>query len=112
MREQDHSTPQLKPATSAEAAAQLILTYILVALETARKGLGVVLAILPEPTDAELELIGDGTIPDTLTNTIRGSAECAASDHLDPAIRTLREAAEATPESLYAEWQERQESRP
>lgn len=63
-----------------------------------------VLAILPEPTDAELELIGDGTIPDTLTNTIRGSAECAASDHLEPAIRTLQEAATATPETLRREW--------
>lgn len=100
----ESTPPQFPPVTPSERAAQLILTYVLIALEAAKRGLAVVLAIVPEPSDEELEAIGDRTVPDSVAYAIRGSAECAASDHLEPAIRTLQAASTATPESLYAEW--------
>ncbi len=111
MREQDQSTPpQFPPITPSERAAQLVLSYIIVALEAARKGLAVALAIVPEPSDEELEAIGDRAVPDSVAYAIRGNAECAMNDDIEPAIKRLREASEATPESLYREWTELPES--
>lgn len=111
MPDRDQSTPPVfPPITPSERAAQLVLTYILIALEAARKGLAVVLAIVPEPSDEELERIGDREVPDSLAYCIRGNAECAMNDDIEPAIKRLREASEATPESLHREWTELPES--
>lgn len=105
MPSRDQSTPpQFPPVTPSEKAAQLVLSYILVALEAARRGLAVVLAVVPEPSDEELEKIGEREVPDSVAYCIRGNAECALNDDIEPAIKRLREASEATPESLYAEW--------
>lgn len=102
--------PQFPPITPSERAAQLVLSYILVALEAARKGLAVVLAIIPEMSDEELNAIGESEVPDSVAYCIRGNVECAMNDDIEPAIKRLREASEATPESLYREWVELPES--
>ena len=105
MREQDKSTPpQFPPVTPSERAAQLVLSYIIVALEAAKRGLAVVLAIIPEMSDDELNAIGEREVPDSVAYCIRGNAECAMNDDIEPAIKRLQEASEATPESLYREW--------
>lgn len=105
MPDRDQSTPpQFPPITPSERAAQLILTYVLIALEAARKGLAVVLAIIPEMSDDELNAIGEREVPDSVAYCIRGNVECALSDDIEPAIKRLQAASTATPQTLYAEW--------
>ena len=103
--------PKSIPAkTHAEEVAQTILRWVALGIAVAVGSLQAAYNGLPEPSDAEA--MGEGTIPESLTFSLRGSIECVLADHLSPAQRVLEEAAAETPENLIREWQARQESRP
>jgi hypothetical protein len=110
MREQDESTPPQDPNTTPqEAEAQAVLGLVRDLLRTARAFLDRLHAALVDPEDGDD--MGEGRRPESLTFALRGSIECAISDHLDPGIRTLEEAVALTPAALVADWQRRQEAR-
>ena len=46
--------------------------------------------------------------PESLAFSLRGSLECAMSDHLRPMIKVLKKAVKETPQRLRADWMLRQ----
>jgi hypothetical protein len=106
MRRQDKSTPKPAPITPAEKEAQSICRTARQMLETIKPFLEVAHSNLPDPPEAEE--MGEGRIPESLTFSLRGSIECAISDHLDPLMKLLRRAARETPEKLVNDWLKRQ----
>ncbi len=102
--------PSIPAKTHAEEVAQSILRWVALGITIGIGSLQAAYRGLPEPPDAEA--MGEGTIPESLTFSLRGSIECAIADHLYPAQQVLEEAAGESPENLIREWQDRQESRP
>ncbi|HWM93573.1 MAG TPA: hypothetical protein VN493_22635 [Thermoanaerobaculia bacterium] len=98
--------PPVPPVTPAEAEAQGICRTARSMLETIKAFLEVAYLNLPDPSDAED--MGEGRIPESLAFSLRGSIECAISDHLDPLMKLLRRAAKETPARLVRDWQKRQ----
>lgn len=102
MPDQSNTIPPVPPVTAAEAEAQRLFLVLLDILRTVKVFLGVVHAQLPDPADAEA--MGEGTIPESLSFSLRGTVEVVLEDHIRPAIRSLKKAAKETPESLHRDW--------
>lgn len=107
MPDHEKSTPPPAPAvTPEEASAQSICRTARSMLETLKAFLEVAHLNLPDPPEAEE--MGEGRIPESLAFSLRGSLECAISDHVDPLMKLLRRAAKETPARLIRDWQRRQ----
>ena len=91
--------------TPEEQAAQQALLHHAETLRTVRTGLLALHAGLGEPPDEDQ--MAEGTRPETVAFSIRGTIECIVSDRLDPAVDSLERVAKETEEELYEEWEER-----
>lgn len=104
MPNQDQFTP---PAvTPAEAEAQRVFLILLDLLQTVKVFLGAAHTQLPDPPEAEA--MGEGTIPESLSFSLRGTIEVVLEDHIKPAIKSLKQATRETPEKLHRDWLRRQ----
>lgn len=98
--------PLPPPATSRrEKAAQQTLLEQAQRLRATRIELLALHDHLGEPPDEDQ--MAEGTLPETVTFSIRGTIECIVSDRLDPAVESLERVAKETAEELYEEWEER-----
>ena len=98
--------PPVPPVTPGEEDAQSDLRRVLELLWFVEHFLELAYDRLPDPPDAEA--MGTGEIPQTLTFSLRGTIECARTDHVEPLDDLLREAVAETPGSLFREWRRRQ----
>ncbi len=98
--------PPVPPVTPGEEDAQSDLRRVLELLWFLEHFLELAYSRLPDPPDAEA--MGTGEIPESLTFSLRGSIECAQTDHVDPLHNLLRDAVAETPERLVRDWQQRQ----
>jgi len=108
MRRQDKSTPPVPPVppiTKSEQRAQSFIGYAFDLATIAMLVLEATHHRLPDPANGDD--MGEGTIPESLTYSLRGSIECALHDHLHPVVELLREAIEESPARLARDWQER-----
>ena len=96
----------IPPVTPAEAEAQRVFLVLLDLLKTVKEFLGAIHAQLPDPPEAEA--MGEGTIPESLSFSLRGTIEVVLEDHIKPAIKSLKQAAKETPEKLHRDWLRRQ----
>lgn len=101
--------PPVPPITPGEEEAQSFLRRVRELLWFVEFFLELAYSRLPDPPDAEA--MGTGEIPESLTFSLRGSIECAQTDHADPLHNLLRDAVQETPERLVYDWQRRQEGR-
>jgi hypothetical protein len=102
----NHQTPTAPPAlTDQERAAQEALLRHAETLRGVRDDLLALHTDLGEPPE-ETEM-AEGTRPETVAFSIRGTVECLVSDRLEPAVTSLERTARETPEDLYEEWEER-----
>ena len=101
--------PPVPPVTPGEEDAQSDLRRVLELLWFLEFFLELAYSRLPDPPDAEA--MGTGDIPESLTFSLRGSIECARTDHVDPLDTLLRAAIAETPASLVRDWQKRQRGR-
>jgi hypothetical protein len=101
------TTTTLTPpaVTSEEQAAQKALLHHAETLRSVRDDLQALHDYLGEPPDEEQ--MAEGTLPETVTFSIRGTIECLVSDRLDPAVDALERVARETSEVLYEEWAKR-----
>ncbi len=107
MPEQSDSTPPPVPEhTAEEIAAQMVVKCCGSFLKTARLCLQALEEELAYPADSEA--MGECRVPQSVVFALRGTLECIRVDDLEPAILALEEAADLTPEDLYAEWRRRQ----
>lgn len=107
MPDRSKSTPPPIPhVTPGEEDAQSDLRRVQELLWFLERFLELAYSRLPDPPDAEA--MGTGEIPESLTFSLRGSIECARTDHVDPLHNLLRDAVAETPESLVRDWQQRQ----
>ncbi len=106
MPDRDKSIPAVTPA---EAQAQQLIGIALGVLDTAKLCLGFAHLGLPDPPDGEE--MGEGTVPESLAFSLRGSLEVVLADHVNPAMKTLRRALRETPEGLHRDWLRRQSKR-
>jgi hypothetical protein len=68
-----------------------------------------VLEMLPESPDRGA--MEEGEAPCDVATDMRGALECVIADDLQPAVRTLEDAASATDARLAREWRENQKRR-
>jgi hypothetical protein len=102
---QKSTPPPVPPVTPGEEDAQSDLRRVLELLWFVEHFLDLAYSRLPDPADAEA--MGNGEIPESLAFSLRGSIECAQTDHVDPLGDLLRQAVAETPGSLVRDWQKR-----
>jgi hypothetical protein len=105
----ESTPPAIPPHTPDEIAAQMVVKCCNSFLKTARLCLQALEEGLPYPEDSEA--MGEWRVPQSVSFALRGILECVLMDDLEPAAQSLQEAADLTPETLYAEWQRKQAER-
>ncbi len=105
----DSTLPPVPEHTAEEIAAQMIVQCCNSFLKTTRLCLRELEESLIYPEESEA--MGEGRVPQSVAFALRGTIECILADDLEPAILSLEEAGEMTPEALYEDWQRRQAER-